>query len=153
MIRFHPLSLPCLASPCLALPCFAFPRASGSLPPSKRLPLPSAKEGNESETVQRCSHPTLCFSLSFGPSRGLSSLLLHPVSFASSYSLPRRVSLACSDSYSPSLFLPPVCQPSSCHPSNFSTSFTKIKINSSTTCPGTPPGTPPPSSAAASLEP
>lgn len=38
--------------------------------------------------------------------------------------------------------------PSSFHPSNFSTPFTKIKINSSTTCPGTMPETLLPSSTA-----
>lgn len=165
-----------------SFPCLAFPRASGSLPSSKRLPLPSAKEGNESETVQRCSHPTsLSLSLRFSPSLSLSlspprslsvslppiprlshghsfSLSLssfHPTPLASSRSLPSPFYLSLALlrlSHPSSLFLPTVCQPSSCHPSNFSTSFTKIKINSSTTCPGTPLGTPPPSSATASLE-
>lgn len=48
------------------------------------------------------------------------------------------------------LFLPTTARlPSSFHPSNFSTPFTKIKINSGTTYPGTMPETPLPSSAAA----
>lgn len=47
-------------------------------------------------------------------------------------------------------FLPTATRlPSSFHPSNFSTPFTKIKINSSTTCPGTMPETLLPSSVAA----
>lgn len=47
-------------------------------------------------------------------------------------------------------FLPTAARlPSSFHPSNFSTPFTKIKINSSTTCPGTMPETLLPSSVAA----
>lgn len=62
-----------LASFLASFPCLAFPRASGSLPSSKRLPLSSAKEGNESETVQRCSHPTsLSLSLSVSPRLSLS---------------------------------------------------------------------------------
>lgn len=82
----------------------------------------------------------------------LSLVLFFSLSFNLSRTLPLRSSAlfpSLAYTLAPLLFPTAAPLPSSFHPSNFSTPFTKIKINSGTTCPGTMPETPLPSSAAA----
>lgn len=123
----------------LSLFSFSFFRLSPSLsPPLLRLPL--------SPSYPLSLYTSIAVSLFIFPSLSL------PIPLSLSRTLPLH-----SSALFPSLaytlappFLPTAARlPSSFHPSNFSTPFTKIKINSSTTCPGTMPETLLPSSVAA----
>lgn len=123
----------------LSLFSFSFFRLSLSLSsPLLRLPL--------SPSYPLSLYTSIAVSLFIFPSLSL------PIPLSLSRTLPLH-----SSALFPSLaytlappFLPTAARlPSSFHPSNFSTPFTKIKINSSTTCPGTMPETLLPSSVAA----
>lgn len=124
----------------LSLFSFSFFRLSLSLSLSPLLRLPL------SPSYPLSLYTSIAVSLFIFPS------LSHPIPLSLSRTLPLH-----SSALFPSLaytlappFLPTAARlPSSFHPSNFSTPFTKIKINSSTTCPGTMPETLLPSSVAA----